>query len=337
MRISIYPLLLLSLLAAFRVLLYLNKRSDMPAVSYVRVQKEQSLLEKRIYALYPSPHADLLLGMTIGSETIKNQKIFYQNLISTNTVHVVVVSGYNVALLIDLLCRFMPNALERRREVLLVLVVSLYAILCGLQPPVVRASLMGYISSVSRARGRPVAAIYMLWLTCALMVLVTPANILSLSFWLSALSSFGLVAFESRIKKMLDYITVHEIVTYFSTSFVCQLVVWPLISYKFSRVNLLGPMYNVFILWLVPVCTILGGVALLVSFLPLPFSLVVSFLIYPFFDLFVFLINLLSKVKLFDIGYTLPLIYMLTYYLVVALFAYKNLFVHSSSKRILTT
>lgn len=93
-----------------------------------------------------------------------------------------------------------------------------------------------------------------------------------------------------------------------------QVLVWPLISYKFGTVSLISPLVNTLILWVVPLATVLGG-ALLIAVLVLGQIPVISwYLVYVLLDIFVGVVSFFSKVPFASIDFTLELRGIFFYY-----------------------
>jgi competence protein ComEC len=325
------PLILLACVALIRVMaskdtLYgrHNYSLNLPFFTHINASIIQSVKKS-----LPSVHADLLLGMTIGVNEIKDDTRFYNALVQVGLIHVVVVSGYNVALVITFFTSLFANKVSSRSRLFVFVGTVLYTLLCGAQPPVVRAALMGYTAYLAKAEGRAIVGLYLVLTVCCLMLIFNPTYIVSLSFWLSVLATLGLIFFEPSVSsvtkslfkrihsKIEDYLPVGDL----STSIACQIVVWPLISYFFGRVGLYSPLYNMLTLWLIPLCTVTGFIFILISqFVPF-LSGVAGMLVFPFFDLFVRLVNFLSSIDHGNVSFTLNLASFIGYYAILFIVA----------------
>lgn len=280
----------------------------------------------RTREVLPAVHADLLLGMTIGVDTIKGDTKFYQDLITTGLVHVVVVSGYNVALVMNAVSKVFADRLKARNKIVLFVFLLVYTVICGCQPPVIRAAIMGYVSYLALAEGRALNGLILLVDVCLLMLVVFPEFIKSLSFWLSVGSTLGLMFFGHFIGSRMErycanlprWVTNILPLEDLSNSLACQLMVWPLISYFFGRVSVVSPIYNMAVLWLVPMCTILGFAFLLTLYL-LPFtnSLMVA-LIMPFYDSFYRVISFFAFLDQGSVQIKITLTFFILYYIALS-------------------
>lgn len=244
----------------------------------------------------PSPHSDLVLGMTIGYDSVDKNRIYNDNLIKSGLIHVVVVSGYNISLVLSFITKLVKPTPYSKRKAVVPFLLLFYVILCGFHAPIIRASVMGYLLFISKRVGRTLPITRLLIFTGLLMMIIDPANISSLSFWLSFSATFSLLVFSELVTLVFSPITkrlpekipfLTTLANDFCTSISAQILVWPIISYVFGRVSLVSPLSNMFVLWLVPLCTVLGFMLLCLSFLGFGLAQLVGLAIFPLLDLFV--------------------------------------------------
>ena len=317
------PLLILAFLALVRVVLSdLSDKRTNDGFTLPVVKKINARIVQQTHGVLPSIHADLLLGMTIGVNEIKNDKMFYDNLVQVGLIHVVVVSGYNVALVIKFISGIFFDRLKSRNKFLLFAGVVLYALLCGLQPPVIRAALMGYISYLAMTEGRKVDCLSLILVICFVMILIYPRYIVSLSFWLSVNATLGLIFFEPPISALFKR-TKLPLFDDLATSLACQIAVWPIISYFFGRVSIISPLYNMASLWLVPLCTISGFIFIFISQL-FPFlTPLMGLIVFPFFGMFVRIVKFFAGVDIGNVDLKLNLVVFVVYYVVLIVVAWR--------------
>jgi len=211
----------------------------------------------------PEPQASLLLGMMIGVKS-SIPPDFYEALRVTGTIHVVVVSGYNITVLVSALAKVLGFLSLKIRFFLTTLAIIFYVLLVGGDPPVVRAAIMGVIALLATVLGRQKDALRALFLTAAVMLIIKPRWLGELSFQLSFLATLGLIIFCPILDRFLPGKGMplrDELVTTLSA----QVLVWPLIAYAFAQVSLLSPLVNSVVSWVVPVSTILGLVATILA------------------------------------------------------------------------
>ncbi|MCS7206602.1 MAG: ComEC/Rec2 family competence protein [Dehalococcoidia bacterium] len=154
----------------------------------------------------PQPEAGLaqalLLGLR-GDLLPEEWEAFRQ----AGTAHLLAVSGLHVALVLGVLEAITAVVWGRRPWTLVVPVAGMwgYALLAGMGPPVVRASLMGSMALGARALGRPYAPVAALAVTVGVMAGLSPSLLGQPSFQLSVAGMAGLVALGPRIHALLHH------------------------------------------------------------------------------------------------------------------------------------
>jgi competence protein ComEC len=213
----------------------------------------------------PEPQASLLLGMLLGARE-RLPGGFYEALLATGTLHVVVVSGFNITIIINALGKVLAFLPLKPRFLVILGVVVVFVALVGFEAPVVRAAIMGATALLATVLGRQKDALRALVLAAIVMLLLRPSWASSVSFQLSFLASLGLIIIYPLLNKKLPgkNLPLREDLL---TTLSAQFLVWPLIAYHFGRVSLISPLANLLVLWTVPPVTILGAfLALLASF-----------------------------------------------------------------------
>ena len=109
---------------------------------------------KYVDEYFPSPHSELLLGMTVGLDRLSYVPSFKKALKQTGTIHVVVVSGFNISLVFNSIVKLLGSKYKLKNLLIAQLITIFYAVLTGFEPPVVRALIMGSIISWGKYYGR---------------------------------------------------------------------------------------------------------------------------------------------------------------------------------------
>lgn len=291
--------------------------SDLPVFKSIRgysVQKVQETL--------PSPHSELLLGMVLGVDNFKYVPKFKNILKTTGTIHVVVVSGFNMTLVLDYVSKLVGNIYSRKKLTLVILMGLFYTLLTGFEPPVVRAWLMSTFILIGKFFGRSLDPIRLLLTAFLFILLIDPSNLFSISNYLSFLATFGLMAFAEPVQKLIDKLLpkIKNSLEDFSASLSAQITVWPLLSGIFGQVSLISLPVNGLILWTVPVATVLGSLSVICFLLHVTFlGRLLALLTYPFLDLFVRTVEIFSKVSFASVRFTLSQPEMVVYYVFLLL------------------
>ena len=280
-------------------------------------------LMKNISENIPEPESSLAGGITLGTKQSLGDNLL-QKFRETGVAHIVVLSGYNIAVVAGVVSRlvvFLPFSL---RTIASALGIILFAMMVGGGATVVRATIMGLIIILARVLGRENDALRALVLAGGLMILVNPMILLhDVSFQLSFSATLALVTLVPVLEKYFEFIsnrTLREIVV---TTFATQIFVLPLILYHMGSVSLVGLIANIFILPVVPVAMLAVSFVALFAFVPLAGNLfaLISYLIlsYIIFAVdffaqvpFAFLKNISFSLVVLFLGYALLAIFIKT-------------------------
>lgn len=257
----------------------------------------QKILERNLTSLLPSPEADLLSGIVLGSKKNLSQDL-YNQLEQTGTLHIIVASGMNISLLAGFLFGFLAIFFKRKIVVpVLLVMIWFYAYITGMDPPIIRAVIMLSLVYLAQEQGRPADSLRILIMTGYVMVLFKPALINNLSFQLSFISALGLVIIQPLLRKSKARFLRNE---GFSSTLACQIATLPIVLSNFGEYNLISIMVNFLVLWTVPLVLQFG---LQISFCCLffrPLAQLLSYLVYPLLKYFVIVIQVFSRIKLFQ-------------------------------------
>ena len=289
-----------------------------------KLERFKNRLAERTYRYLPSPHSELLLGMTIGMDRLYEVPIFEEMLRTTGTIHVVVVSGYNITLVYNMLVGLLGSPYKKRNLVLGLAGTFIYSLLSGFDPPVVRAWLMGAVIAYGKYQGRRLVGLKVLMFTGIVLIIYNPLYLYSLSFQLSFFATLSLMLFEpfmlNRLKEHKGHFSFF--VEDLSATLSAQILIWPLLSYKFGQVSLISPIVNTLILWTVPFATVVGGIFLLVSSIPL-FAKGLSWVVFYPLDIFTYLVEVFAAFKWSILELRLHFALLVLYFLAVA-FVYRK-------------
>ncbi|PIX57350.1 MAG: hypothetical protein CO060_01950 [Candidatus Yonathbacteria bacterium CG_4_9_14_0_2_um_filter_43_16] len=239
----------------------------------------KSWLIKNISQRIPEPEAALANGITLGAKQSLGEDLI-QKFRETGIAHIVVLSGYNIAVVASIISRlvmFMPFSI---RLIMSALGIILFAVMVGGGATVVRATLMALVVIMARMLGREGDALRVLVLAGGIMIFANPMIFLhDVSFQLSFSATLAIVIFVPIIEKYFSFISnriFREIVV---TTFATQIFVLPLILYHMGSVSLIGFISNIFILPVVPIAMMLVALVAIFSWVPLVGSLL-SFVAY---------------------------------------------------------
>lgn len=236
-------------------------------------------LDQRISQLLPSPQAELLSGILLGSKKTLPAELKLA-LRDTSTLHMVVVSGQNLSMVAGFF--LLLSGLIKRRIAMTfsLLAIVLYTLLTGVQVPVLRAAVMAILAFYAEAVGRQRDGVWVLIVTAGLMLLVNPSWTADLSFQLSFLATLGIItvapAFERALKFLPAFLRQDLAVTTGA-----QLMVMPIIIQNFHQLSIVGIFANLLVGWTIPFIMILGVLTLVLgSIVSLATNVFLTYFIY---------------------------------------------------------
>ena len=203
----------------------------------------------------PEPEASLGQALLLGMrDTIPDAVL--DDFRATGTSHLLAISGLHVGILMALALPVSARVFGRRRSLYLIVplvAVWLYAVLAGLSPSVVRASIMGTVYLAALALGRPRSILPALGLAAAVMVAVSPNILWSVSFQLSFAAMAGIATLADPVSRKLQgffgvsdtegaasRLPVRAVAVAVGTSAAAILATMPLTAFYFQQVSLLG-------------------------------------------------------------------------------------------------
>lgn len=235
----------------------------------------------------PFKHAGLVAGVVLGSsEGLDTQ--FWEKLKESGTVHVVVASGMNVSIVAKFLLSICALILPRRKAILFALLgIWSYSILSGFDAPIIRASIMGSIAFTAQELGRLYYAGRALIVTSVLMILIKPDWIVDLGFILSFVATASILLIDEPIGKIFKRVP-SFLRSDLSATLSAQIGVTPILYASFGQFNLLSPLYNLAVLWMIPIITLIGMISGIFGLIYVPLGRLILYLVYPFTSWFIF-------------------------------------------------
>jgi ComEC/Rec2-related protein len=146
-----------------------------------------------IFQSLPSKEAGLLAGIVLGDKTGMD-KAFYNSLVNSGVLHLVVVSGSNVMLVTKLVIDGLAGWLGRKKSIVMGLILAWgYVALVGWQIPIIRAIFLVTIYYWGQLLGRKYDIVKAFGVTVGLMILVDWRMLGELSFWLTMMAFVGVM------------------------------------------------------------------------------------------------------------------------------------------------
>jgi competence protein ComEC len=220
------------------------------------------------------PQSGLGVGLLLGVKRALGEEL-EEAFRKTGIIHIVVLSGYNVMLVVAfvlfILGTFLPFT---ARAVCGIIAIVLFALLVGLSPTVVRASIMASLVLLAPLLGRRYHLLRALMVAGCVMIFINPYILLyDVGFQLSFLATLGLILvapqFELLFMRAPNTLKVRE---FFIATLATQVAVAPLLLYQIGELSLIALIVNVLVLPMVGVAMLLTFITGMVAFVSLPLA-----------------------------------------------------------------
>ncbi|GFE70126.1 ComEC/Rec2 family competence protein [Chroococcus sp. FPU101] len=278
-------------------------------------QRIVNALQKGLGESYGSILGSIVIGRQAVDLPIEVREAF----IKAGLAHVFAASGFQVALLLGIVIR-LTRALTPRKQLMIgIFVLVFYVGLTGLQPSILRASLMGAGALIGMILNRKTYPLGSLLLAGTILLLFNPLWIWDLGFQLSFLATFGLIVTLPILLRWFDWLP-PTIATIITLPLAASIWTFPLLIYTFSSVVTYGVLVNIITAPLITIISFGGMFSAAMSLIYPALGSAIAFLFY-------YLIHFLLQTVLFfnhlpasayAIG-KLPLSLMLFIYLIMIL------------------
>ncbi|MCA9389958.1 ComEC/Rec2 family competence protein [candidate division WWE3 bacterium] len=222
-------------------------------------------ISAHVKTLFPEPHATLIAGIVFGIKENIGKEL-YQSLVNSGTIHIVVASGFNVAVVMHFATLWSKLVFHRGRYVLLLIMVLSYAAISGFDPPIVRAIFLSFGAIAAELLGEYKAGVTWLFISAYIMVLTIPAWLYSLSFQLSFASTAGIIILLPLMMKRVRVLPKFLSESILTTA-AAGVMTMPIIWLNFGRITLVSLITNPLILWSTPWIMGLGFLSVFLSYI----------------------------------------------------------------------
>ncbi len=281
------------------------------------VYRFRDQLTKIINNLLPEPHSSLMIGILLGVKQSSSQE-FFKELQQSGTLHIVVASGMNISLLAGSVSGFLAPLLNRKKAIILsLIVIVLYCILAGLEPPIVRAGLMAGVLSLAVLLGREAQGLYTLVIVGFIMLVFDPLLLFDVGFQLSFAATLGILVLGGFLK--YKFAKFKFLASDLAETLSAQIFTLPILLITFGRFNPLSLLPNLLIIWLIPFVMFLGFMIVLFGLFFLPLAVLFSWFSFAVLSWFVLVIRFFGSLEFLQFNFVgLSWVFGLGYYLVLA-------------------
>ncbi|PIR85920.1 hypothetical protein COU14_01675 [Candidatus Kaiserbacteria bacterium CG10_big_fil_rev_8_21_14_0_10_44_10] len=237
---------------------------------------------QKLELLMPEPQVGLSEGLLLGVKRALGEDL-ETTFRKTGIIHIVVLSGYNVMIVVTFILYVLGQVFGRRFSVVFGLVgIALFALLVGLSATVVRACLMASLLLIMGLTGRVYLVLRGLMLAGFIMLIWNPYSLaFDVGFQLSFIATLGLILvapnLEERLRIMPSPLGAREFLV---ATLATQLFVLPLLLYQIGEFSLVAVIVNVLVLPMVAVSMLLTFLTGMVAFVSMSLATPLAFVTY---------------------------------------------------------
>ena len=239
---------------------------------------------KNIGRVIDPPESDLADGLLLGSRggfdtDMRNE------FISTGTIHIVALSGYNVTIVAEGVMKILGTFLAQTLSIIFgIFVIILFILMAGASSTAIRAGIMATIALFARMTGRTYDAGRALVVAGLLMVAYDPRVITDISFQLSFLATFGVLFITPKVILWVKFLPMkfgfRELV---ATTISANIAVLPILLYSTGILSVVSLPANILILPFIPLTMLFsfltGMVGFVSTILSIPFTFIAHLLL----------------------------------------------------------
>lgn len=221
----------------------------------------RNTIQEKLITTIPYPESGLLAGILLGHKTLLSPELV-KNFQIAGLSHVMVLSGYNITLIITFVTQLSAwlGLGYRSRRYVAMGCIPLFIIMTGFGASSVRAGIMATLMIMLQVTTRPQYSFRVLIMTALIMIFHNPRILLyDPSFHLSMLAFIGLVyttpvvAYVLRMNNMI------------TETLAVQITVMPYLLWSTGSLSIVALAVNIITVPFVPYIMLLGGIALLVA------------------------------------------------------------------------
>jgi len=235
---------------------------------------------QQIESIIPEPQVGLAVGLLLGVKQALGETyetIFRQ----AGIMHIVVLSGYNVMLVVTFFMYVLAYVLPfRARLIVGIIGITGFALMVGLSATVVRASVMAALLLFLRFNGNTQHILRALFIAGMIMLFFNPYLLLfDIGFQLSFMATWALIVAAPFLHSLLTFVpSIAGMREFLTATLVTQFFVAPLILFQIGEISLVAVIVNVLVLPMVPVAMLLTFLTGIVAFIVPPLATLVGFL-----------------------------------------------------------
>jgi len=229
-------------------LIVVEQGAGNPILAHLLTFKER--FQAALRRVLPSPQVELAEGILLGEKQGLGEQ--WEELFRrTGVIHIVVLSGFNVMLVVSFMLFTLSYLTGVRGRVIGGLIgIVVFVLLVGFSPSVMRAAIMAGLVLLATLLGRSYAIVRALLVAAGIMIVVNPFILLfDPGFQLSFMATLGLIVVAPYFEERLTLApTTIGLRSYVVATIATQIAVLPLLLYHIGEVSLVAVVANVLVL-----------------------------------------------------------------------------------------
>jgi competence protein ComEC len=237
-------------------------------------QKLSSAIDTALRA----PEAGVAKGILLGEKQALGKELL-ASFRDAGLIHIVVLSGYNIAIMIEACMKLLSFLSLRIRCIIGSFIIVCFVLMVGLSATVLRAAIMATLVLIARATGRTYDILRALILAGVLMVSINPFLLMyDPGFQLSFLATLGLIVLVPLLERSTTWLpTLAGAKDFFLSTLAAQIMTFPLIAYIMGSVSLVAIVANVAVLPFIPLAMLLTTIVGCVGLISAPAAFTIGY------------------------------------------------------------
>lgn len=233
-----------------------------------------------IAKIIPEPSVSLGSGLLLGVKSALGDDI-ETDFRRTGIIHIVVLSGYNVMLVVAFIMFcfsfFLPLKIRLMAGMLAIVA---FALIVGLSATVVRASIMAVLVLLSQSLGRQYDVMRALLFAGLVMIIFNPFLLVyDIGFQLSFMATLGLLLIVPEFeKRLIGGNNLFGIKEFLLATCATQITVLPLLLYHIGEISLIAVVVNILVLPVVPAAMLLTFITGMLGFISISLASLIGYI-----------------------------------------------------------
>jgi competence protein ComEC len=269
-------------------------------IVYQKILELKKSYQGKIHQVLPEPHASLLSGIILGAKRALPEEL-REKFNLTGVSHIIVISGFHVAVVAGLLMNFCLGINISRKKSFWISIAGIifFVVITGLQTSAIRAAIMGGLVLLAMYSGRLNNSRNAILLAAIIMLMINPKLLrYDIGFQLSFLATISIIYLSDSIKKYLKILPqAFKIRESATMTLSAQILTLPIIIYNFERFSLVAPLTNIMVVPLVPLSMLAGSLVGFFGFISTELSQYFSYAAWGLLQYILWVVEKLSILK----------------------------------------